>query len=126
MHLSTRTEASDPADAGRERDFLALLHRAGVDPRDPALTVLYALTIADAHAAYERRHTYHTAYLHAVAVSAGTHGHKEAWQLLEDGLHEAPSDSHDIQELAHLFNTSSAEIEAALAKGWRPPRIHRQ
>lgn len=126
LRLSARAEAAGQPGADHERDFLALLHRAGIDPRDPALTVQYALAIADAHAAHERRQAYQAAYLHAVAVSAGTHGHKDAWQMLEDGLRDAPADTPDAHELAHLFNTSPAEIEAALAKGWRPPRIRVQ
>lgn len=105
-----------------ERDLLALLHRAGLDPRDPDLTVAYALALADAQAEHERRHAYQAAYLHAVAVTAGTHGGKEAWQLLEAGLRDAP-DAPDARELARLFGRDEAEITAALARGWRPPRV---
>lgn len=123
--LCPESPAGDP-DPLAERRFLALLLRAGLDPRDPALTVNLALNMAEAQAAHEQHAAFHTAYLHAVAIAAGMHGSREAWDALERGLREPDTPDHDAADLAQLFGRPPAEIEAALAKGWRSPRVRRE
>lgn len=54
------------------------------------------------------------------------HGSKEAWKALEEGLHPsaaAVADDADPVALATLFGVPPEHIRAALANGWRPPKL---
>ena len=80
--------------------------------------------MADAQGRHEKRRQAETAYLSAVAAAAGQ-GSPDHWKALERALNEARDEpaGYDVDGLAAYFGKPRAEIEAALARGWIPPKI---
>jgi len=91
--------------------------------------VEYALLLAEEQAEFEKRKAFETAYLSAIATSAGYHGKdaEEQWQFLIDGL-KPPDDpgAVDEAEIERICNFTGAPREvivAALARGAHFPKI---
>lgn len=63
------------------------------------------------------------AWLNHLAIRAAL-GEEESFTTLRNGLQGNGDEQHDVEKLARLFGQTTEQIEAALAKGWRPPNVH--
>lgn len=106
----------------REASFYHILTRAGIDPRDPELTVNYAVEMAEEQLEFERRQKFELACLMMKAVEAGN-GDNKAAKFLLDGL-QHPSTEKDSRaeavKYSKMFGVSTEEVQKKLDAGWKP------